>query len=103
MSSHEVILNEMDEARDYLLDEINHNDLMSEKYKKTCKYLIYVEHLLILASAVTGSVSISAFASLACVLAGIKSIAVEIKICAINAGIKNYESIIKKRRRIVIK
>ena len=27
---------------------------MSEKYKKTCKYLSYVEHLLILDSTVTG-------------------------------------------------
>ena len=41
---------------------------MSEKYKKIWKYLNYVEHLLILASTVTGCVLISAFASLACVL-----------------------------------
>ena len=44
---------EIDETRNYLLDEIKHNDLMSEKYKKTCKYLNYVEHLLILFSTVT--------------------------------------------------
>ena len=56
---------------------------MSEEYKKTCKYLNYVEHLLILVSAVTGCVSISAFASL---------------VCAITAGIKKYNSIIKKKR-----
>ena len=31
-----------------------YNDLMSEKYKKTCKYLNYVEYLLILASTVSG-------------------------------------------------
>ena len=31
----------------YLLDDIKDNDLMSKKYKKTCKNLIYVEHLLI--------------------------------------------------------
>ena len=35
---------------------------MSEKYKKTCKYLNYVEHLLILDSIVTGCISITAFA-----------------------------------------
>ena len=34
---------------------------MNEKYKKTCEYLNYVEHLLILASTVTGCISISAF------------------------------------------
>ena len=46
------------------LDEIKHNDLMSEKYKKTCKYLNYVEDLLILSSTISGCVSISAFALL---------------------------------------
>ena len=37
---------------------------MSEKYKKTCKYLNYVENVLILSSTITGCVLISAFASL---------------------------------------
>ena len=31
---------------------------MSEKYKKACKYLNYVEHLFVLAPAVTACVSI---------------------------------------------
>ena len=31
-------LRKIDETRNYLLDEIKHNDLMSEKYKKTFKY-----------------------------------------------------------------
>ena len=72
---------------------------MSEKYKKTCKYLNYVEHLLILASTVTGCVSISAFASLVCVPVGVMSYAVGMKICAITAGIKKYKSIIKKKKK----
>ena len=42
------------ETRNYLLDEINHNDIMSERYRKICKYLNYVERLLILVSTVTG-------------------------------------------------
>ena len=37
----------IDEIRNGPLKEINHNDLISEKLKKTCKYLNYVEHLLI--------------------------------------------------------
>ena len=49
-------LRKIDETKNYLLDEIKHNDLMSGKYKKTCKYLNYVEHLLILVSTVTGCV-----------------------------------------------
>ena len=40
------------------MEEIKQNDWMSEKYKKTCKYLNYVDHLLILLSTVTGCVSI---------------------------------------------
>ena len=97
-TSLEFRLRKIDETRNYLLDEIKHNDLMSEKYKKTCKYLNYVEHLLILALTSTSCVSVSTFASLVCVPVGITSSAVGIKICAITAGITNYKSIIKKRR-----
>ena len=39
-------LRKNDEARNYLLDEIKHNDLMSEKYKKTHKCLNYIKNLL---------------------------------------------------------
>ena len=72
---------------------------MSEKYKKTCKYLNYVEHLLILVSTVTGCVLISVFALLVCLPVGITSSAVELKICAIATGIKKYKSIIKKKKK----
>ena len=64
---------------------------MSEKYKKTCKYLNYFEHLLILASKITAWVSISVFASSGYVAVGIASSAVGIKICEITAGIKKYK------------
>ena len=53
---------------------------MNEKYKKTWKYLNYVENLLFLVSTVTGCVSISAFASLVCVSVGIRSSAVGLNI-----------------------
>ena len=43
-ASLEFRLRKIDERRDYLLDEIKHNDLISEKYKEACKYLNYVEH-----------------------------------------------------------
>ena len=52
-----------------------------------------------LASIITGCVSISAFASLVCVLVGITSFAVRLKICAVTAGIKNYKSVIKKKKK----
>ena len=80
------------ETINYLLDEINH-----ESINKTYKYLNYVEHLLILASIITGCISISVFASLVCV--AITSSAVGIDICAITGGIKKYKSIIKKNKK----
>ena len=76
---------------------------MSKKYKKTCKCLNYVEDLLILASTVTGCVSVSAFALLFPVVVGIMSSAIGLKICAITAAIQKYKSIIKKRRKSIIK
>ena len=72
---------------------------MSEKYKKTYKYLNYVESLLILASTVTGCVSNSAFVPLVCVPVGITNPAVGIKICTIIVGIIKYKSIIKEKRK----
>ena len=48
---------------------------------------------------VIGCVSISAFASLAGIPIGITSSAVELKICAITAGIKKYKPIIKKTKK----
>ena len=55
-ASLEFRLRKIGETRNYLLDKIKHNDLMSEKYKKTCKYVNYVGHFLILASTVTSCV-----------------------------------------------
>ena len=68
-------------------------------HQKTCKYSNHVEHLLILASAVTGCIAISAFASLVAIHVGITSSVVEIKICAITSRIKKYKSIIKKKKK----
>ena len=99
MSSLEFRLKEIDETRNYLLEEIKHNDLMSEEYKKTCKYLNSVEQLLILVSTVTGCISVSAFASLVCVPVGITSSAVGTNICALTAGIKKYLLIIEKKKK----
>ena len=68
---------------------------MNEKYKKICKYLTYVEKLLVLVLTVNGCVSISPFVSLVRVPIGITSSAVGLNICAIIAGIKKYKSIIE--------
>ena len=97
--SQEFTLKNIDETRDYFLKEIEQNVLMSEKHKKVCTTLNYIEHFLILASTITGCVSISAFASLIGIPIGITSSAIGLKICAITAGIKTYKSIIKKRKK----
>ena len=53
----------------------------------------------ILASKITGCISISAFASLIGIPIGITSSAIELKILAITAGIKKYKSILKKKKK----
>ena len=97
--SHEFKLKNIDETRNYYLEEIKQNELMSKKYKKVCTTLNYLEHFLILASTITGCVSIFAFTSLLGIPIGITSSALGLKICAITARIKKYKSIIKKKKK----
>ena len=85
--------------KDYFLEKIEQNELMSKKYKKVCTTLSHIEHFVILASIITGCISISAFASLLGLPIGITSSAIELKTCAITAGIKRYKSIIKKNKK----
>ena len=70
---------------------------MSRENKNVFTTLNYIERFLILASAITGCISISAFASLLGIPIGNTSSAIGLKIWAIAAGIKNYKSIIKKK------
>ena len=94
--SQEFRLKNVDETRNYFLEEIKQNELMSKKHKKVCTTLNYIEHFLILASTITGCVSISAFASL---INGIYEFCSWIKICAATSEIKKYKSIIKKKKK----
>ena len=96
--SQEFILKNIDETRNYLIEEITRNELMSKKRRKVCTTLSYIEHFLTLGSTITGCISISAFASLVGIPIGIRSCAIGSKICAITVGIKKYESIIKKKK-----
>ena len=72
---------------------------MSKKHKKVCTTLNYIEHFLILASTMTGCISISTFASLIGIPTGITSSEIGLKIYAVTAGIKKYKSIIKKKKK----
>ena len=93
-------LKNMDETRNYLLEEIKQNELMlmSRKNKKVCRTVSYIEHFLILASTISGCISVSAFAYLLGII-GITSFPVGLKIGAIASGMKKYKSLIKKKKK----
>ena len=59
--SQELKLKNIDKTINYLIEEIKKNELMSRKHKKVCTTLNCIEHFLILASAITGCISISSF------------------------------------------
>ena len=93
----------IDVIRNYLIEEINQNELTSKKHKKICRVLNYIEHSLIIISTTSGCVSIPAFASLNAILIGITSSAMGVTISVITAEIKKYNSVKKKKGRGMIK
>ena len=95
----EFRLKKIDEIRKCLIEEINQNKLMSKKHKKVCRGLNYIEHSLIVISAITGCVPISTFASLVGIPIGIISSAIGLKFCVATAGIRRHKSIIKKKKK----
>ena len=76
---------------------------MIKKRKNVCTTLNYIEHFLVLASTITGCISISAFASLLGIPIEVTSSATGLNIFAIAAGIKKYKYIIKKNKKSMIK
>ena len=88
--SQEFRLKNIDETRNYFLDEIKQNELRGRKHKKVCTTLNYIQCFLILTSAITGCISTFAFASLFGIPKGIMGFAIRLKIYAIAAGIKKY-------------
>ena len=96
--SQEFRWKDIDEARNCLkklFEEINQNKSMIRKHKKVCRVLNYIEQWLILVSAITGCISISAFSSLVGIPISIPSSATGLKVCVITLGIQNHKSIIK--------
>ena len=76
----EFRLKKIDEIRNYLIEEINRNELMSKKHENVYRVLNYIDHLLIAICTITGCVSISAFASLVGIPIGITSSAIGLKV-----------------------
>ena len=89
--SQEFRLKNINETATYFLEEIELNELMSRQYKKVYATLNYIEHFLIMASAITGCISISAFVSLIVIPIGITSSAIGLKVCAVSVGIRKYQ------------
>ena len=89
----------LNQTKNYLTEEINQNELMSEKHNKVYGVLSYIECLLILIFTVTRCICISSFASLVGFPIGIKNSAIALKICVKTSGIKKYEWIIEKKRK----
>ena len=89
-------LESIEEIKNYFIKEKNQNELVRKELKKIPAILNYNEHVFILASVVTGCISISAFASLLSIPIVITSPAIGLKINEITAGIKKYRSQIRE-------
>ena len=94
----EFRLKNTDETKNYFTEETKQNEFAIKKHRKVCTTLNYIEGFLILASTITGCISVSRFSSLIGISAGILSSGVWLKICAIFAGIEKYKSIFKKKK-----
>ena len=97
--SQEFRFKNIDEIRNYFLEEIEQNEFISRKHNKVCTNLHFTEHFLILASAITGYISIFAIASFIGIPKWITISAIKLKICPVAAGIKKYMSIIKNKKK----
>ena len=94
--SQEFRLKNIDQTKNYFLEEIKQNELMSKKHKKVFTTLNY--SFLIIDSTIDGSFSISSYASLIGIPMGILISAKGFQNCAITVEIKKYKSIIKKKK-----
>ena len=95
----ECRLKKTDEIRNYLIEEINRNELISKKHKKVCGVLNYSDNSLIVISTITRRIFISAFGYLVGISIGITSSAIGLNICVITAGFKKYKSLNKKNKK----
>ena len=86
----EIRLKNVNETKNYLIEEINRKELRSKKQKKVCTTLNYIEHFLNLTSTITDNISISTFASLFDIPIGITSSAIGLKYFTITVEIKTY-------------
>ena len=96
--SHKFRSNKIDGTRNYFIEEMKQNDLMSKKYKKVCTASKYVKQSLVLNFAVTLCFNFYVFfvrwySNSYCKFRSCRNV------CAMTARIKKYEPIIKKKRK----
>ena len=91
---------EIDKTRNYFIEEIKQNKLISKKHKRICKILKYISHLLTLASStVTRCVPISTLALLTGIPVDFPSYAIVINFFIMITGIKKYKPINKRKKK----
>ena len=86
----------IDKTRNYFLEEIQQNEMISKQHNKVSTTLKYIEHFLILVSTITGYISISAFAPFLGISIAFIGSARGLNICALGSGIK--KSIVNKKK-----
>ena len=86
-------LKNIDEARNYLMEEINQKELLMKNRKNNLTTLNCMKRFLIL------DFKILVFASLVGNPIGITSSAIGLKICLITTTINKYKSITKKKKK----
>ena len=78
----------IDEARNYLTEEIHQNELMSKKHEEICTTLNYIEYLFFLVVTFSQCVFISSFASIVGIPVIIANSAVGLIFFAITIGVE---------------
>ena len=81
----EFRLKNRDETRNYLIEEIDQNELMCKKHRNVCRVLNYIDHSLILVSKIAGCISTSDLTSLVGIPLRMTSSAIVLKICVTTA------------------
>ena len=89
-------LKNIDETRNYLTEKINQKELISKKHKKFIEYWIILNYINFYSYWMRFHLL---FLFLVGIPIGIMSSAIGLKICAITAGIENYKSIIKVKKK----
>ena len=87
-----IQIENIDEIRNYLIVQINRNELMGKRHKKVCKVLNYTDHALI---AISSILNVFPFQFLLLQLVFQQELRV-LQFCVITEGIKKYKPIIKK-------